>query len=281
MPASTIIASESKHFNAMNIRLLYTASILLVLLAGCQRKDESPAEPAEDKAAKEMLQGIWVDDDTDEAVLKVVGDTIFYPDSTSQPAYFKILADTLIMSSSESGYAIVKRTANLFWFHNQNGDVIKLHRSSSDSDSLAFAHRQPKALSVSEVVKKDTVVNYRGERYHCYIAINPTKYKVIYNSINNDGVGVDNICYDNIIHISVYHGAEKIFSSDFRKSMYHRLVPGQFLSQSILGNADFSKVDSRGFHFDTTICIPDGASCYLLDTQISFDGKMSMELLEY
>lgn len=265
----------------MSVRLLYITSLMLVLLVGCREKEKPVVEAAEDKAAKDMVQGIWVDDDTDEAVLKVEGDSIFYPDSTSQPAHFKIIADTLIMSSSESGYAIVKRTANLFWFQNQNGDVIRLRRSSSDIDSLAFTHERPKVLSVTEVVKKDTVVMYRGERYHCYIAINPTKYKVVYNNVNNDGVGVENICYDNIIHISVYHGAEKIFSSDFRKSMYNKLVPGRFLSQSILGNADFNKVDSRGFHFNTTICIPDGASCYLLDTQISFDGKMTMELLEY
>lgn len=266
----------------MNSKFLtYTTSLLLALFVSCQQKDKPLGEKAEDMAAKNMMQGIWVDDDTEEAVFKVKGDTIYYPDSTSQPAYFKIIADTLIMESSNSGYAIVKQTDDLFWFKNQNGDVVKLQRSYSEVDSLAFTQEQPKVLSVTEVVKKDTVVMYGGERYHCYIAINPTKYKVMFSNVTDDGVEVENIYYDNIIHISVYHGAEEIFSSDFRKNMYHKLVPGRFLSQSILANADYNKVDKKGFHFNTTICIPDGASCYLLDTQISFDGKMSMELLEY
>lgn len=191
------------------------------------------------------------------------------------------MGDTLVMGTPAAKYPIVKQTEHLFWFTNQNGDMVKLAKSNDPIDSLAFAHEQPKVMTITEVVKRDTVVNYNGERYHCYIAINPTKYKVARTTYNDDGMGVDNIYYDNIIHISVFKGATQLYSRDFRKQMYARFVPRQFLSQSILSDMQFDKVDARGFHFNATICMPDGASCYMLDTKISLDGKMSMELLEY
>ncbi|MBO9159134.1 MAG: DUF4738 domain-containing protein, partial [Escherichia coli] len=78
-----------------------------------------------------------------------------------------------------------------------------------------------------------------------------------------------------------YHGAEQLYSRDFKKSMFAHLVPERFLSQAVLSNIDYSSVGSDGFHFDATLCIPDAASCYLLDAVISFDGEMRMEVIDY
>lgn len=261
-------------------------SFLLVALAilavvGCRDKHVDATDAKEDKEAEAMLQGIWVDNDTEEVTFKVKNDTIFYPDSTSLPTVFKIYGDTLVLGNSTK-YPIVKQAKHLFWFKNQNGDVIKLKRSDDPDDADIFVHETPHALEViTHVVKKDSVVMYNGERYHWYIAINPTKYKVVRTAYNSDGVGVDNVYYDNIIHVSIFKGAEQIYSRDIKKQMYRRFVPHQFLSQSILSNMGFSHVDAHGFHFDSTICMPDGASCYMLDTNISFGGKLKMELLEY
>lgn len=48
-----------------------------------------------------MLQGIWLnDDDEDDVAFRVKGDTIYYPDSTSQPVYFYIAGDTLVMKGA-------------------------------------------------------------------------------------------------------------------------------------------------------------------------------------
>lgn len=254
---------------------------MAIMMSSCRTRHQDVNERTEDKSAKASLQGVWIDEDTQEVNFRAKGDTIYYPDSTSMPAYFKIVGDTLVMGDSEAKYAIVKQTPHLFWFKNQNGDVVKLQKSDDPSDVSAFAHEQPKVMILTEVLKRDTVVMYSGERYHCYVAINPTKYKVRRRTYNDDGVEVDNVYYDYIIHLSIFRGATQLFSRDFNKKMYSRLVPGQFLSQSILSNMTFNKVDSRGFHFDTTVCVPDGASCYLLDTKVSFDGHMSMELLEY
>ena len=136
-------------------------------------------------------------------------------------------------------------------------------------------------LSYTHQVKIDSVVTYNGERYHWYIAINPTKYKVTNRTFNDNGFEVENVYYDNILHISVYHGATQLYSSDFRKQQYAQKVPKDFLEEAILGNMEFSHIDADGLHFNATLCIPDGVSCYLVESLISYQGKMSMKLIEY
>lgn len=261
--------------------LLIGAAWIVLTVMGCRDRHQDATSNPEDKEAEAMLQGIWVDNDTEEVAFKVKNDTIFYPDTTSMPATFKIYGDTLVMSGTGK-YPIVKQAPHLFWFKNQNGDIVKLVKSDDPDDAAIFVHDKPHVMTViTHVLKKDSVVMYNGERYHWYIAINPTKYKVIRTTYNSDGVGVDNVYYDNIIHISLFKGASEIYSRDIRKEMYSRFVPKQFLQQAILSNMDFSMVDAKGFHFDATICMPDGASCYLLDTKITFNGRMDMELMGY
>lgn len=269
----------------MNLKVMRHSPLLLLLfivaLASCKRKsDVAVVRTAENQQAKAMLQGIWVDSETEEVSFRVKGDTIFFPDSTSQPAYFRVVEDSFFLGSV--AYPVVKQAAHLFWFRNQNGDVIKLVKSDDPNDVLSFEHQAPpQTLTMNEVVKKDSVVMFGGERYHWYVVINPTRYKVLKTSYNDDGVGVENVYYDNIIHISLFQGAQKLFSRDFRKQMYTRKVPAQFLEQAILGNMQYDHVDAHGFSFNTTLCIPDGASCYMVETKIGFNGEVSMKLLEY
>lgn len=227
-----------------------------------------------------MLQGIWLDAENDEVSFRVKGDSVFFPDSTSLPAYFKIVSDTFIVGNNH--YPILKQASHLFWFKNQTGDIVKLVKSDDPNDVLDFMHKQPTVLSsLTEVVKTDSVVMYDGERYHWYIAINPTKYRVTKSSYNDDGLEVDNVYYDNIIHISIFHKSRQLFSSDLKKQLFGDCVPEQFLEQAVLGNMQFGSVDKSGFHFEATLCVPDGATCYLVSTDIGFDGQLSMKLLEY
>lgn len=253
------------------------------LLTGCRKKSsEIQLSNKENKEAKAMLQGIWVDEESEDVTFKMKGDTVYYPDTTSVPVYFCIMNDTLnLRGNTLVKYPIVKQAAHVFWFKNQNGDIVKLRRSDDPNDALLFVHKQAKVLTLNHVVKKDTVIVHGGERYHCYVYVNPTRYKVIKTTYNDDGVEVDNVYYDNIIHVSVFHGAEQLYSRDFNKRMFGRLIPSRFLSQAILSDMDFDNVDNQGFHFDATICIPDGASCYMVGAIINFKGEMSMELLDY
>lgn len=261
-------------------------SIIVITLAffvtGCdsQKAKTLPKDNPEDKEAKAMLQGVWLDAETEDVSFRVKGDTIFYSDSTSMPAYFKIVENALVLSSGAT-YAIEKQTANLFWFKNQNDDIIKVMKSSDPEDAEVFVHDTPKVMSYKHQVKRDSVVTYNGERYHWYIAINPTKYKVVRHTYNEDGMEVENVYYDNIMHISIYKGAQCLYSSDFRKQMYHKMVPEKFLDEAVLGGMEYSHVDADGLHFRATLCIPDGASCYLVESTVSYKGKMTMKTIEY
>ncbi len=285
-PMSATIPADEPHYamkkNATNRCVLWTVlAVAVFLLAACKGKSGGTAGATEDSEAEKMLQGIWIDGDTEEVMFKVDGDSIVYPDSTSQSAPFKIMGDTLVIGT-DGKYPIVRRSPQVLWFENPNGDVVKLNKSNDSNDALAFTHENRHTVPIiTEVVKKDTVVMYAGERYHCYIAINPTRYKVVNTTYNPDGVAVDNVYYDNIIHLSIYKGGNKLYSKDIDKRMYSRFVPKQILSQSILSGMEFYKTDSRGFHFNTTICIPDNASCYMLDTYVSLKGQLAMELIEY
>lgn len=259
------------------LKSLYLVAFVL-LVTGCQQKMQKQDLREEDMASKRLLQGVWIDDETQEVNFKINGDTIFYPDSTSQPARFMVMEDTLVVGEPPSKYPVVKLSDNVFIFKNQNGEELKLVKSYSPDDTLAFAKTVVEV--VNKVVKKDTVVAYQGERYHCYVAINPTKYKVFRRIFNDDGVAVDNVYYDNIIHLSLYHGADKLFSSDIKKQMYSHYVPEEFLSQSILGDINFSHIDGGGFHFDAIIGIPEGTTSYVLDTEISMEGKLRISELK-
>ena len=262
------------------MRKLTTIMMLVTVLAACSRQGSTADGSSEDKEAKELMQGIWLDSDNGEISFRVKGDTIFFADSTSMPAYFKIVHDSLVLASGTK-YGIVKQTPHLFWFTNANGDVVKLEKSDDPADESEFVHDKPKILTYTHQVKIDSVVSYNGERYHWYIAINPTKYKVVNKTFNDDGMEVENVYYDNIMHISVYQGARQLYSSDFRKQQYEQEVPKDFLDEAILGNMEFSHADAAGLHFNATLCMPDGASCYLVESLISYEGKMTMKLIEY
>ena len=263
----------------MNIKIIIFI-VLAVFLTGCARQKNGTMEEAkESNEAKAMLHGIWVDEETEEVSFSVKGDTIFYSDSTSMPAYFKIVGDSLVLGSG-TRYGIVKQTEHLFWFKNQGGDIVKLQKSTNPDDAAEFIHDTPKVMTYTHQVKRDSVVSFNGDRYHWYIAINPTKYKVVTRTYNDDGVEVENVYYDNIMHISVYRGGQKLYSSDFRKQQYAKMVPENFLSEAVLANMEFSSIDAAGIHFNATLCIPDGASCYLVETLISYKGQLTMKTLE-
>lgn len=256
---------------------------VLLMLVSCQHQPQASsvadAEEQEDVAAKKMLQGIWQEELTEEVVFRAEGDTIYYPSPTDQPAFFRIVNDSLELGTHR--YSILKQTEHLLWFRNESGDVMKLVKSIEDEDTLAFAHQPAEILTPTEVLKIDSVVRYDGERYHWYIAVNPTKYRVTKTNYNSEGVAVENIYYDNIIHISLYQGTKCLFSRDFKKMMYENEVPRAFLDQAILGNMKYSLTDKHGVHFDATLCIPDEASCYLVETIVGFDGNLSLKLLEH
>jgi len=251
---------------------------LLPAVIGCGgRKNDSP-EKQESREAKALLQGVWTDEDTEDIVFKMQGDSVYYTDSTSVPAYFKVIDDTLYIGRS-ARYHIEKHTEHVLWFKSPTGELMKLIKD--DERAEDFVKPETQILSLTGVLKRDTVVFWNGDRYHLYIAVNPTKYKVSRHTLNEDGLDVENVYYDNIIHLSIFKGSNQIFSKDFRKQQYGKRVPAKILDQSILNNLEYANTDAEGFHLNASICIPGDASCYLVEHVVSFDGKQKTNLLEY
>lgn len=255
-------------------------AILSLFLVACGMKSHGDGVGDESRQAKQLLQGLWSDEDTETPVFKMEGDSVYYPDSTSIPAYFKVVGDTLYIGSM-ARYFIEKHTEHLLWFRSPGGELVKLVKDEEQNAEDVFEKHQPQVLMLTEVLKRDTVINYDGQRYHLYFALNPTKYQVVRHTLNEDGLDVENIYYDNIIHLSIFQGSTQLFSSDFRKKRYQQQLSDGQLEQLVLNNMEFDKVDADGFHVVVSLCVPGDATCYLIGHVVSFDGKLSTKLLEY
>lgn len=258
-------------------------AILAAVLSACGCKDaKEPAEPPrEDLKAKSMLEGIWIDADEETVVFKIKGDTVYYPDSTSQPVKFKIIQDTMILlGGNTSKYPIIRQKEYVFEFKNQDNDIVKLVKSENPYDSLQFVRNGLVTLNQGKVIKEDTVVRHDGAQYHSYVQVNPTTYKVYRSSYNAEGMEIENIYYDNIIHVSIFAGASKIFSKDFRKSDFNKAVPENMLKQCVLSNIKLMSLDVDGFHYQTQLAIPDSPSSFIVELIISYDGKTDVRLFK-
>lgn len=243
-------------------------------------KDENSVSVPADTTIR-LLQGIWIDEETSMAFCKVEGDSIFYPDTLNVPLRIEVTSDTLTLIGSEAvRYPIDRITKNSLYFHSATGDIVRLRKSEDLNDTIYFSHRVSKPITYNEVVKKDTVVYREGERYRCYIYVNPSKHKVYKQSYTNEGVAVENVYYDNVIHICVYKGKVCLYSRDYSRKSFASIIPEGFLQQAILSDMKYGFTDKDGFHFNATVCIPDGASCYVTDICVSPEGKVRMELVQ-
>ena len=263
--------------------LIKRHSLMMALLCGlsvaasCGKKACPNSTPKEDTRAKELLQGIWLNEDDEDVAFRVKGDTIYYPDSTSQPVYFCIYGDTLIMKGARDvKYPILKQAAHLFEFKSPSGDVIKLTKTSDKTYLKSFQQEKTIALNQNQLIKRDTIVLHGDNRYHLYVQVNPTTYKVFKSSMNDDGVQVDNVYFDNIINLNVFHGANKLFSHDFKKKDFGKKVPDSFLEQAVLSDLLFEGIDEKGIHYLAVLAMPASSLSYQVKIVVSYQGKLEI-----
>lgn len=254
-------------------------SLMVIFSASCGgNKNPNFLElEEEDIAAKELLQGIWLDDETESPLMRVEGDTIYYADVQSTPIAFKIIRDTLYTYGNDTTYyKIDKQAEHIFWFHSITDDVIKLHKSEDANDSIYFVRQELVIPAYTEVTKRDSVVTYNGTRYRAYVYINPSKMRVIKTTYSEDGISMDNVYYDNVMHICVYEGKKSLFASDVTKQMFAQVIPADFLSQAILSDTKFVKVDRNGFHYQAVLAIPESSVYSIAEIEVGFDGKLTI-----
>ena len=141
----------------------------VIALAACGNgKEQKTVE--EDAMAKALLQGVWINDETELPLMRIEGDTIYYADPQNIPVSFKIIRDTMYVYGNHTvTYKIDRQTEYSFWFHSLADEIIKLHKSENPEDILAFENKEVEVIPTTEVVKKDSVVMYKGTRYRGYL----------------------------------------------------------------------------------------------------------------
>lgn len=259
----------------MKINLFIMSALACIALASCSESNKANGhEQKEDLKAKQLFQGIWVDSDEENVVFRVKGDTIYYPDSLSQPVRFAIYGDTLkLQGASESKYVILKQSAHIFEFKNTNGDIVKLAKGTDPSLAMQFQDKRAANINQNKIIKSDSVVVCNNERYHSYIQVNPTTFKVYKTSFNDDGLETESVYFDNTVHISIFKNGVKVFSRDFKKSDFRRYVPKEFLRQSILSDITLESAGGDNLNYLAQLAMPDSNVSYLINISISTSGK--------
>ena len=267
----------------MNRICTLIAYISLLTACSSQPKKHPSEEEKEDLRAKELLQGIWVDDMTDTPLLRIKGDSLYYIDASVRPMTFKIINDSLKVYGQQTiSYHIKKQGKFFFWIESAMGDILQLSKAESDDMASLLSAQQPEVSvqPVREVIRKDHVVHFNNTRYRGYVYINPTDIKVIQPEITEEGLEIENIYYDNIIHICVYEGKKSLFARDMKKQDFEPLVPSEYFKRAILTDMNFMGVNEKGYQYQATLCVPNSASCYLVNISIAKDGDITYELCE-
>ncbi|MCD8282447.1 MAG: DUF4738 domain-containing protein [Prevotella sp.] len=250
------------------------------VLSFCQCKGGAGSgEPSSDEDAA-MLGGVWQSADDDAYVFRVVGDTIFYPDRRLLPVHFRIYRDTIFLDGNNNvtKYVIEKFTPNVLHFRNQSGELVKLHKAQEPVPDVDFYAAEETFLDVNQTFeRRDTVVVAAdGKRYHCYVQVNPTSYKVVKDNLNNEGMDVGKVYYDNIINVAVYVGATRLYFHDFTKREFSSFVPEEIMPLCILSDVIYQGCDTAGVTFRAQLRVPESASSYVADICISAGGEMSL-----
>lgn len=263
-------------FSLLSIVFLPLIAVM-TLLSSCKSKETESTEQTEDLAAKKTAQGVWIDEVEGDVVFRILGDTLYYPDGIGEPASFRIKNDTLfINTSSPTMYKIKQLTAHSLRLINADGDELDLLRSDTKTDLAHFTKNQHKESQINQglLIKRDSVMTLGDKRYHAYVQVNPTKYKVLKQNITADGMTIDNAYYDNIIHLSVYEGARKVYSHDIFKKDFSKHVPAGYLEHSILSDILIRDITSEGVNFEAIIAEPESYTSYNIKITISDEGKV-------
>lgn len=244
--------------------------LVLLMLSSCGSVQEN-------KEAKEMLQGIWYNADTNERSLYVKGDTIYYADRNNAPSYFRIVADSLeIYGANVDRYAIYRQGPHLFCFYNLNDELVKLRKGENLADSARFVYKGRKH-TIRDTIARDTTITANGKTYHVAIKIAPNDEEVLKQTYTNDGIQVDNIYFDNTVSLNVRTDEKKIYGDAIKKLLYAKAIPSSFLSQAVFVDLDYNKADKEGLHFNAVFAIPDEKLSYIVDTVITPTGKVVLK----
>ena len=155
-----------------------------------------------------------------------------------------------------------------------------MNKADDSINSIDFPIQTKKTEAPKEVIQKDQIVFYNNVRYRGYVYINPSQIKVTRPSYSDEGFKLDNVYYDNVIHICVYEGKTKLFGKDIYKKDFSETVPEEFLQWAILSDMEFIGVNENGYQYQATVSIPDEITSYIINLSISKEGNIHYTLKE-
>ena len=263
------------------MKLFPKVLICILLMSSCSGQSQKKEKiEKENLTAKEWLQGTWIDDMTETPLFTVKGDTIYYNDESAAPVTFKIIKDTLKTYGHKiTSYHIKKQGESFILIQSIMGDILQLSKTDQSLD-YHWTLQQTSEETIEKVIQKDLVVHYNNRRFRGYVYINPTDIKVHQPEITEEGLEVENVYFDNIIHICVYEGKKKLFGRDMKKQDFKLLIPEEYYQRAILSDMNFIGVNAKGYQYQATLCIPNSASCYLINLSISLNGEITYELTQ-
>lgn len=254
--------------------------VIVVVLTGCRRYDSEYAKRHQDADAKQLLQGIWVDDEEGAPVFMAHGDSIFFPDTTSLPMAFWVYRDSLYLQGGTiDRYLITKQAEHLLRFINQSGEEVKIIKAEDKQLLPLFRQERPYALNIFRTLVTDTMdmFNY-GSIYNCHLSVEPTSNRVMVSTSNDLGVRVDNMYLDNEAQVKVHFNKRPFFEHRFVKQEFAAFVPKEFLHKAILSRMLYDRVDSAGLYLDAVIGVPDATSAFVVEVKIGKNGKVTKKL---
>ena len=255
---------------------------LLFLSASCSspvNQNISVKERGMDAEVMNQLQGVWLDMNTESPVLKIQGDSLLYASKRNSPMKYKLIDDTLFVSGLyTTAYPVLSRTETSMTIVNPMGDNVSLYKTLQDNVNFV-EQTLDESNQEQKIIKKDTVILHRKSRYRGYTTINPTSIKVVQPGLTEDGFTVDNVYYDNVIHICVYEGNKRLCGIDVRKESFEDVVPADFLQRSVLYDMKFVGVDKDNFIFHVTLWEPDGP-CYYLYVLVNEQNELSFKSIQ-
>ena len=262
---------------------LYKYIILIIFpyLLSCSGKQANNIAIEENYEKKSMLQGTWLDDNTESPMLHIKGDSIRYLKEGIPSVAFRVIGDTLVTYGIETtSYHIEKQNEYTFWIQSDMGDLIKLNKADESINTIDFPLHKEETEPTKEVIQKDKIAFFNNIRYRGYVYINPSQIKVVRPTYSDEGFKLDHVYFDNVIHLCVFEGKNKLFGKDIYKKDFKEVIPEEFLQWAILSDMEFMGVNEKGYQYQATICIPDEISCYLINLSISTDGNIQYTLNE-
>lgn len=265
-------------------RRLLLAGVLglsaLLAVQSCRPHSGEATEERQDREAKRLLQGVWLNADDGTPALLVRGDSLFYAEANSLPARVWVYQDSLyVQSSTLRRYRITKQAEHLLKFNNVNGEEVKLTKGGATASQSAFAQTQTYAMNLTRVVDEDTLATLEGQPdVECRLHTEPASDRMAKAVYNDLGMEVDNMYLDNVGTVSLGRSGAEYYTHSFRKAEFASLVPRDFMSTAILRELSYSHRTATAVFVDAIIGIPDAETCYVVELKINDRGQLFKRL---